>query len=113
VTIAEPARDLDHLRGQYPDAARALVRCHVTYRAGTDNLEAILRELDEVFPRWYDRDWTEASSLRPARPQSEIQSRPQSFHDRVIDYLGAQLTQHEDRTELLALAEALLAEEEP
>jgi len=42
------------------------VNLHVTYTAGVDSLENVLRKLEKVFPRWYLRDWTESGDLGPA-----------------------------------------------
>src|SRR5437870_2253459 len=64
--LHDPQADLPRLREQYPDAGRDLVYLHFTCTAGKDNLEAILRELEDLFPRWYARDWTEAGALGPA-----------------------------------------------
>ena len=39
------------------------MRIVCTYTAGVDNREEILRELDEIFPRWYDREINERNAL--------------------------------------------------
>jgi exonuclease SbcD len=112
VTVLRPSEELPLLREQYPDAQRDLVNIHLTYTAGVDNLEETLRELQIIFPRWYARDWTEASALRdgtlagPAGPA-------RSFADTVRDYLRDELAHHDDadRAAVLERAEALLQEE--
>ncbi|MBX6313742.1 MAG: exonuclease subunit SbcD [Isosphaeraceae bacterium] len=113
VVIANPAAELPTLRARYPDAASALVRIDLTYKAGTDNLEAILRELDEIFPRWYDRHWQEAGALGPRIAGPGAPSLQRSVHDTVIDYLKTELIGHPDLDEVLRLAEDLLAEDRP
>jgi exonuclease SbcD len=109
--IENPAAELPTLPDRYPDAERALVRYHVTYRAGTDNLEETLRQLDRIFPRWYDRDWTEAGALGDGRATLASPAQPRSFSEIVRDYLTAELAEHADREVLLELAEELLTEE--
>jgi exonuclease SbcD len=111
VAITRPQEDVPRLREQYPDADRALVRYHVTYRAGIDNLEAILRELDAVFPRWYDRDWTEAGELGPRRTDHEEPPSHRGFRDTVLTYLSTELADNPDRDALLKQAEGLLEAE--
>jgi exonuclease SbcD len=110
VDIVNPKLELPLLRERYPDAERALVRYHLQYTAGEDNLEEILRELDHIFPRWYDRDWHETGALRDAHGGCSVASL-QSFHDSVHGYLQAELMDHPDRDQLLSMAEELLAEE--
>jgi DNA repair exonuclease SbcCD nuclease subunit len=112
VDIQNPQEELPRLRERYPDTDTALVRYHVRYTAGTDNLEEILRGLDVIFPRWYDRDWREASVSEMPRPGFALSSR-KSFQDTVVDYLKTELTDHPQRDAVLQLAEELLAEELP
>jgi exonuclease SbcD len=111
VEIQDPKRELPMLHDRYPDADRALVRYHLRYTAGSDNLEEVLRELDRIFPRWYDRDWQEAGALSPVLPGAGTNESPRSFQDTVLDYLNAELLDHPDRDALLQLADGLLAEE--
>src|SRR5262249_26515464 len=94
----------------YPDVERALVRYQVKYTAGTDNLEGLLRELDGIFPRWYERSWHETGDLGPARTAGSVDTH-KSFHDTVLDYLKEDLFDHPDRAAVQQLAEALLSEE--
>lgn len=107
VTIDDPTEQLPRLREKYPDADRALVHYRLTWKAGEHDREAILHELDAIFPRWYEREICEASSLSTA-----TDSRPSATRDPrqvVRDYLGAALKENDpDRDELLALAETLL-----
>jgi DNA repair protein SbcD/Mre11 len=110
IEIADAKAELPELRNFYPDAERALVRYQLKYRAGTDNLEELLRELDGIFPRWYDRDWCEAGDLGTARGASPTTSH-KSFRDTVLDYLKEQLDDHADGEAVRLLAEDLLAEE--
>jgi exonuclease SbcD len=108
--ICQPRLELPRLLERVPDAERALVRYRLTYRAGEDNLEEILTELDRLLPRWYDRQWREAS----ARDPSEGPARPlsvRSFQDTVHDYLQQQLADHADQQALLQLADTFLGEE--
>jgi DNA repair exonuclease SbcCD nuclease subunit len=110
IEITQPADELPTLREFYADAERALVRYRLKYTAGTDNLESLLRELDAIFPRWYDRSWQEAGDLGPARTVGEAAVH-KSFHATVLDYLNAELDDHPDHQTLIDLAETLLREE--
>ncbi len=87
------------------------MKLHVSYTAGMGHLDQILRELDRVFPRWYDRDWKETGELGPTLVPGEA-NRGQSFVDTVRDYLTKELMNHEatERTAVLERAEALMRE---
>jgi DNA repair protein SbcD/Mre11 len=113
--IFSPQDELPALKANYPEAERALVRYHLHYRAGEDNLHEILNELDRVFPRWYQRGWTEASELGPALNLSREGVGPLSFRDTVIDYLKGELANHDEDecASVVSLAEELIAEEAP
>jgi exonuclease SbcD len=102
---------LAQLRESYPDAQRDLVHIEFTYKAGVDNLEEALTELEEIFPRWYSRHWTEVDELGPSITVGEA-NRSKSFEDTVRDYLKQELMNHAegDREALLARAEALMKE---
>jgi exonuclease SbcD len=111
VSIRAPKEELPALASYYPDADRALVHVKLTYTAGVDNLEEVLRELEAIFPRWYAREWTESGELGPSLVVGEA-GRGRSFEDTVRDYLRAELVNHPDaeRDAVLARAEELMKE---
>jgi exonuclease SbcD len=114
VQLQSPLQEaIARLREKHPDAQRDLVHIQFTYKAGVDNLEEALRELEAVFPRWYFRHWTEASELGEALTLGAA-DRTKSFEDTVLDYLTRELTNYSDdeREPVLARAEALLREVE-
>src|SRR5205085_10376668 len=94
VTVQDPATALPVLREQYADAQTDLVNIHLTYTAGVDNLDEVLRELEKIFPRWYSRDWQESGSLGPSLTIGE--ARIMSFEETVRDYLTQELQNHAD-----------------
>jgi exonuclease SbcD len=112
VEVRNPAAELPLLRERYPAADRDLVNMKLTYTAGVDNLEAVLRELDDIFPRWYAREWAEAGALGPTLTVGEAAA-SRSFEDTVRDYLKQELVNHspEDCDAVLLLAEQLLRDE--
>ena len=112
VTIRSPQEELPRLRELYPDAERALVRYHLTYTPGVDNLLAIQDELDRVFPRWYDRDWEVADPLGPSRAAHDLPLPHRSVRDTVFEYLEKELAGHPERDAVLALADELLEEDQ-
>ena len=111
VQIHSPREQLPALRVQYASAQRDLVRIECTYTAGVDNREETLRELDAIFPRWYDRQITEANALTGTLVVGEA-ARTKGFEDTVRDYLSQELMNHPEdiRNDVLARAEALLRE---
>jgi exonuclease SbcD len=111
VELRTPLKEeLQRLREQHPEADRDLVRIEFTYTAGVDDLEATLKELEEIFPRWYYRHWTEAGALGPTLTIGE--AKVKSFEDTVRDYLEQELMNHDpaDREAIRARAEALMCE---
>jgi exonuclease SbcD len=111
IEIHSPQDELPGLKERYPDAQNDLVRVVCTYTAGVDNREEILRELNNLFPRWYDREIIERNALTgtlvggPSGPAK-------SFEETVRDYLRQELTNHEEavRDAVLARAETLMRE---
>jgi exonuclease SbcD len=112
--IVNPQEELPRLRERFPDAEQALVRYRLVWTAGVDNREAILKQLDEIFPRWYEREVREANALGPTLAAPEVAPVHRSFGETVRDYLQTELMNHPEteRDALLRLAEALLREEE-
>jgi exonuclease SbcD len=111
VNINFPKEELPVLRKKYPDARRHLVKITCKYTAGEDNREETLRELEEIFPRWYDRHISESSALGPTLHLGEP-VRTKSFEDTVRDYLMQELTNHPDELQqtVLEKVEALMKE---
>ncbi len=112
IDIRDPKEMIPILREKYAGANDDLVNIHLTYTAGIDSLEQVLKELEEIFPRWYSRDWKESSALRATLNNSEAGC-TKSFEETVRDYLNQELLNHPDvdRNELLSRLEALLQEE--
>lgn len=113
IEFSNPDEALPRLRDEYPDAKNDLVNLEFTYTAGKDNLESILKELDEIFPRWYARNWTETSALGLSLTGGD-HDHAKSFEETVRDYLGQELINHpeEDRKAVLEMAEELLKNDE-
>ncbi len=111
VEIRVPQAELPALAERYPEANRALARVRCTYTAGVDNREETLRKLEEIFPRWYDREMNESGALGRTLTVGEA-PRTKSFEDTVRDYLRQELCNHDDalREAVLARAETLLGE---
>jgi DNA repair protein SbcD/Mre11 len=108
VRIDDPNEQLPRLRERYPDAGSALVRYRLTWKAGEHDRDAILRELDTVFPRWYDRDVVEAGAEARASHAASLPAAALDPAHLVRHFLERELDGDADRDELLQLAEALL-----
>jgi len=113
IDIRTPKVDLPVLRKRYPDAATDLVNLHVTYTAGVDSLEEVLREVEEIFPRYYVRDWTESGALGPALMPGSGPNQGRGFEETVREYVKCELTNYTDaeQAEILERLDRLLAEE--
>jgi exonuclease SbcD len=110
VQIYQPKLELPQLREQYPGAANHLVRIQCTYTAGVDNREETLRQLEDIFPRWYDRQIIESGALGGSIVIGPPKTR--SFEETVREYLGQELVNHpeDQRKAVLERAEALMKE---
>jgi DNA repair protein SbcD/Mre11 len=108
IDIRTPAVDLPELRRRFPDPSNDLVHLQITYQSGVDVLEEVLRETEEIFPRYYHRDWHDAGALGPALMPSEESSHGKAFEDTVRDYIRRELMNHSD-DEQAAIAERLEA----
>jgi exonuclease SbcD len=111
IDIRNPQEEIPLLRARYPDTQRDLVRIVCTYTAGVDTREGVLRQLDELFPRWYDREIHEANELGLTLTIGEP-VRTRTFEETVRDYLLQELSNHDEklRDAVLARAERLMGE---
>jgi exonuclease SbcD len=112
VMLDTPLSDaLDRERTRETDATRDLVRITIRYTAGKDNLEETLRELDRIFPRWYDRKWTETGALNGTLVNGGANP-AKGFQETVRDYLRQELQNHteEERNAVVRRAENLMRE---
>ena len=101
--------ELASLKDKYCELDRALVSYKLTYKPGEHNRDAICRELDKIFPRWYDREIvTDGSSLSL---KSSTLTDTQDVAATVRTHFQQQLVGHQDKDAVLALAEQLLADE--
>jgi len=114
IAIRSPKDEIPGLRQRYADAQDDLVRVVCNYTAGVDNREEILRELNEIFPRWYDRKIIEANALGETLTIDDP-VRGKSFEETVRDYLRRELTNESEskRDAVLARAEILMGEVHP
>jgi exonuclease SbcD len=136
VVIQEPRKELPALVERYPEAATALVRCHIRFQPREDNLYEILASVARIFPRCYERTWSERSassssagaaahpaSAPPTHDADSVSSEPNSraadalvpctatsLRELVLGYLSHQLVADADRADLLKLAEQLMEE---
>lgn len=102
IDIRRPSEEIPLLEKQYPNCQRALVQIRCTYRAGVENREEILRDLERIFPRWYDREVIEASNSSETL-NSGFPAAGKSFRDTVRDYLQQELINHDE-----AIGQAIL-----
>jgi exonuclease SbcD len=108
ITIDDPTAEVPRLRERYPDAERALVRYRLTWKAGEHDRDELLRELEAIFPRWYERDIIEAGADTRA---STAASLPDAILDPaqvVRHFLESELDGDADNGDILHLAETLL-----
>lgn len=108
VDVLDPDRDMVGLADRYPEAGYALVSYRLIYKPGQHDRDQLCRDLESVFPNWYRREIVaEGTELRlpGAAPTGAVRDVPGT----VRNYLQQQLAGQPDETDLLALADQLLA----
>jgi exonuclease SbcD len=105
VEITDPTTQLPHLRDQYPDRERALIDYRLVWTPGEDNLDDIRDELDDIFPRWYQRDIRVAGAVPGLVGSHDDGVSIRDVRGTARAYLEAQLAEHRDRDALLALVD--------
>jgi exonuclease SbcD len=109
IDIREPQIDVPMLKQQY-ESQSPLVHYTLHWKPGRDNRDAICRELNTVFPRWYAREFVEIGRDDFGGLFESSGVDLNNVTQTVRDYLGEQLRQAANREEVTALAETLLAE---
>lgn len=114
IEINEPATEVPGLTEKYPDHEHALVKLMLRYRAGRDDLNGLLAEVERIFPRCYDRDWQEISGgeNNGGGPGGAGSHQNHTVRQTVMEYLQAQLDGDTERDELFRLAEELVTQHE-
>jgi exonuclease SbcD len=110
VVIRDPEAEISHLAERYANATNALVKYTLHWQPGKHNRDELCRQIESIFPRWYERDFKEIGSLEAAEDSFSVQH----IYDvvgTVRQYLEECLADDADRDELLGLADQLLAEE--
>jgi exonuclease SbcD len=115
VTLLDPHEDLKRLKfeaeSEGADLSRDLVNLHIHYTPGTHSLEEILVDAEDLYPRWYARDWVQTNELGEPLTVGEA-DRTKTLRETVEEYAGTELQNLDDdeRKELLALLTGLLDE---
>jgi len=102
--------EITRLKDVYTELDRALVDYTLTYKPGEHNRDAICRELDKIFPRWFNRKIVVEGSTISLKGSS-LAADTQDIATTVRTYLQQRLAGHQDKDAVLALAEKLLADE--
>ena len=109
--ITEPETEIPQMEAKYkddPQAKNALLKYKLRWQPGKHNRDAICKEIDNLFPRWYARELSEIG-----RDDIEIKYKSRRLDDvvgTVREYLGQQLNTHSQGKELQAMAESILVE---
>jgi len=101
--------DDDVLRQRYPEADRALVQYKLSYDSNRHNLYQINRQLENVFPRCYDRQTIDLQQSRQLESfEEEIDF--DNVRQTVQEYLMTQLMTDSNLAEVLQVADQLITE---
>ena len=107
VEILDPNTDMQGLCERYPDHVDALVSYRLVYKPGEHNLDSLTRELESIFPNYYDAQIeAEGASITTSAFDVTV---PDDMASTVERYLQENLADNPQRDEILKLAHALLA----
>lgn len=110
VNITDPDTQLPVLAQQYADSSNALVHYTLQWDPSKHDRDILCRNIEQIFPRCYGRSFQEIGDIT----SQTITFQPQKIQnvvETVREYLDLRLKNNSHRDELIALAEALLAEE--
>jgi exonuclease SbcD len=111
VEIDNPDEDLLQLKERYPDHERALVSYQLHYDPTRHNRDEICREIESIFPHWYERKFVlegSGGTLDGMGPEIQTRDIPSTVREYLRENIPAD---REDRELVLSLADELLAEE--
>jgi exonuclease SbcD len=112
ITVRDPETDLPRLTEEIHDRERALVHYTLHYDPTRHNRDAICREIEEIFPRWYDRAFVEEGSAE-ADGAAFTPRRLEDVAGTVQAFLSENVAADDpDREALFLLAERFLLEME-
>ena len=110
VEIDDPDEQVPRLKERYPDHQRALVSYRLLYDPTRHDKDEISRQIEDTFPRWYDRRAVPTGAelaLDGAGPEMSARDVPST----VRDYLKESLPKDSgERDLILRLADELLVE---
>ncbi|HEV3143846.1 MAG TPA: exonuclease subunit SbcD [Gemmataceae bacterium] len=109
VVIDNPAEEILHLASRYPDAETALVKYQLTYEAGQDRNE-FLRQLDEIFPHWFDRKLIERGTDRAVTQHASLPAQALTPDQTARHFVEKELEPSADRDDILKLLDEALAQ---
>jgi exonuclease SbcD len=112
IEIMDPVNEIPHLTTKYPDHDWALVKYHLHWDPAEHNRDSLFKEIELIFPNWYDHTHTpksgEAGPVIPGQHQA-----PELWQKTVREYLSNQMVTLKDverRAALISLAEELIKE---
>lgn len=109
IEITDPDLQIPKLQEHYPEAARALVHYTLHLDPSKHHRDALCREIESIFPRWYDRRFREIGQVQAPEIAFDTQ-KVQDVVGTVRSYLDVRLKDHPRRDDLMALAESLMSE---
>ena len=108
VVITDARTELAQLKTLYPDHATALVQYELHWLPGRDNRDDIARAVNEIFPRWYAREFRQIDRVE-SKTLARVGVDLNDVAGNVRRYLNEQLVGNVSREDILALAEEYLA----
>lgn len=110
VEITDPDTEVPKLRDRYPDHETALVRYVLHWRPGVHHRDDLLRQIEETFPRCYDREVIEAGRTSSPTRHDSLPADTTEPAQIVVRFLEKELQSRnfEHVADVLALARELI-----
>jgi exonuclease SbcD len=109
VEIENPQRDIPKLKEKFPEHETALVQYALHWLPGRDNRDDLARHVQDIFPRWYAREFVQLDAGKGKKQAREVIDL-RDVTGTVRAFLQEQLQDDPRREAVLELAESYLAQ---
>lgn len=109
IDITDPDVQVPRLAEDYPEAERALVSYTLHWEPGRHDREALARQIQQTFPRWYARSFRETGAGRAKTNAKFAVQKVSDVAGNVRQYVESQAPE-DLRADLLGAVEKLLSE---
>ena len=108
VIIDHPEEEIPHLRSKYQDHEQALVQYRLAWKPGEHDRNALIQQIEAIFPRWYRSDPHEVGRAIEAARHASLPAEATGPERTVLHFLEKELELDSDRDDILTMAQELM-----